>query len=70
MLAKSGPFCVAVVLFTPALLLAEDQSDPNASPPLLAVDFAVGLPRDAADVDDVYEGVAAVNGVEAAEVEG
>ena len=65
MLARSGPFCTPVVLLTPALVLAELQRLPNASPPPLDADFGVGLPNEAADVEDVYEGVAPVIGVDA-----
>ena len=53
------------VLFTPAAELAVLQSDPNASPPLLEAGFAVGLPKDAADVDDAYEGVSPGRAIEA-----
>jgi hypothetical protein len=70
MLAKSGPFPPApVLLFTPALLLAEDHSDPKASPPPLEDGFCPGLPSEAAVVDDEYEGVVALIGVEAADVD-
>jgi len=55
-LARSGPLAAVAVLVTPAAELAVLQSEPNASPPLLDAAFAVGLPKDAADVDDMYEG--------------
>ena len=69
MLAKSGPFPAAVLLLTPALVLAEDHSDPKASPPPLEAGFCTGLPSEAAVVDDEYEGVVALIGVEAADVD-
>jgi len=57
MLARSGPLLALVVLVcTPALAVAVDQSEPKASPPLAGVTLATGFPRDAIDVDDVYEG--------------
>jgi hypothetical protein len=44
-------------LFTPAAELAVLQSEPNASPPLLEdAAFGAGLPSDAPEVDDAYEG--------------
>lgn len=56
-LARSGPFDDAAALLTPAAELALLQSEPKASPPLLDdAAFGAGLPSDAADVDDAYEG--------------
>ena len=47
------------------MLLAELQRDPNASPPPLPAGLDVGLLRGAADMDDVYEDVVPVIGIEA-----
>jgi hypothetical protein len=53
-LARSGPLSAALFC-TPALELADDHRLPNASPPDVAADFAVGLPNIAAGVEDVNE---------------
>ena len=66
MLARSGPLCEGAVLFTPALVLAVLHRLPKASPPVLDVGFGVGLPKDAMEVEGVYEEVAPpLSGVEA-----
>ncbi len=51
-LARSGPFVAPALFDTPAFVLALDHRFPNTSPPVAAEAFVVGLPRDAADVDE------------------
>ena len=65
MLARSGPFCAAAVLLTPALVLAVLHRFPKASPPVLEAGFCVGLPSDDMEVAELYDGVIPLRGVEA-----
>lgn len=60
--AKSGPLLDAVALLcTPAVALAEDQSEPNASPPVEVTGLGVGFPSEAAE-DGVRDGICVPNG--------
>lgn len=69
-LARSGPFCDVAVLFTPALVLAVLHRLPKASPPPPCAGFGPGLPSEAMDVDEVYDGVIPLRGVDAADEKG
>ena len=63
MLARSGPLLAVAPLFgTPAEALAVDQRDPKASLPVV-VGLEAGFLRDAAEVEEAYEGCCGVEKV-------
>ena len=64
-LARSGPLLgVPARFWIPAVTLADDQSEPNASPPLDFDALVSGLPRVAALVEDPKLGVEVNAGLE------